>query len=131
MTYELKNNYGNFRDRMNRRLERNFPLTFYQRWKYPIFCIIILNDKNINIEAKYQFIEQFVKRYISDKTFRENCIGKKPSFCQGHYMGCMSCEERCKYTENYRREHKLKTLSEIDFFYVPFESNRLRDHVCW
>ena len=96
-----------------------------------IFCIIILNDKNINDEAKYEFIEQFVKPYISDETFRENCIGKEPSFCQGHYIGCMSCEERCEYTENYRKKFKMRKLLQQDFFYAPFVTNRLRDHVCW
>ena len=69
---------GFFR-RMAERIRCDYPLSICQRMKYPFFCIIVLNDKNIPSNAKREFIENFVEPYINSQQFILDCGYKKPS----------------------------------------------------
>lgn len=88
------NNRGkSFYYRMKERLTCDYNLSLYERMTYPYFCIVILNDRRIPLKARSEFLENFVKPYISDQDFRLKNMGWKPVIYEDIYLGCMEYDE--------------------------------------
>ena len=87
------NQMRSFFERTYDRLFCRYKISFFQKIRFPYFCIGILNSDKISDKAKSEFIEKFVIPYMYDEKMKWEIIYGQITFTTDHFFGSISYEE--------------------------------------